>query len=323
MLGSQPFPLQTHFPTASRMVYGCMGLGGGWNDNALTKNDIHQAQALIEQCLANGVNVFDHADIYTFGKAEQAFGNALKHNYTLREQMLIQTKCGIRFADETGVKRYDFSPEYITACVEQSLQQLHIEQIDVFILHRPDVLADLSAVARTIETLQQVGKIKHLGVSNMSVPQLQHLQQYVSTPIVVNQIEMSLAHHPMLDAAIATNIATEAVQNGFAGLLEYAAMHNIQLQAWGSLAQGRFQQASQSPTDNAVSDLVTELAHAYNTTKAAIILAFLTRLPQGIQPVIGTTNPQRMQDCFAVHNVHLSHADWYALLTAVRGSEVP
>ena len=322
-------PLTTYLPNASQLVYGCMGLGGGWNETPVGVADEQQAQQIIETCLAHGITLFDHADIYTFGKAEQAFGQVLAKQPHLREQMILQSKCAIRFADAVGPKRYDFSGQYITESVEGILQRLSVEQLEILLLHRPDPLMDIREVATTVEQLQQQGKIRHIGVSNMTVGQIQLLQSALSTPLVCNQIEMSLGHHPMIESNITANNAGISAQNEFSGLLEYAQLHNIQLQAWGSLAQGRFSQnlshysESSLGTDVATAKLVHNLADKYSTSATAIVLAFLLRLPQGIQPVIGTTNPQRIADCAAAQSVVLSHADWFALLVTVRGEELP
>lgn len=130
--------MQTYFPEASRLIYGCMGLGGGWNDIAATNDDVKQAQSVIEKALELNINVFDHADIYTFGKAETVFGNVLRDSPALKEQMVLQSKCAIRFEDDMGPKRYDFSAKWISSSVEGILSRLHIEQLDILLLHRPD-----------------------------------------------------------------------------------------------------------------------------------------------------------------------------------------
>ena len=187
-------PITQYFPNASSIAYGCMGLGGGWDNNTISQADEIQAQAVIETALANGINYFDHADIYTHGKAEQVFGKALKDIQTLREKMIIQSKCGIRFDDEHGPGRYDFSADWITSSVDDILSRLGIEQLDVLQLHRPDPLMELDEVATTLQNLQANGKVKHFGVSNMNHHQIAYLQSALSTPIIANQIEMSLKH---------------------------------------------------------------------------------------------------------------------------------
>ena len=112
MIKHKPLPISSTLPEASRIAYGCMGLGGSWNSDPLTTSDIVQAKGVIEAALESGINFFDHADIYTRGKAEQAFGQVIKQSPELRDQMIIQSKCAIRFEDESAPGRYDFSADY-------------------------------------------------------------------------------------------------------------------------------------------------------------------------------------------------------------------
>lgn len=307
----------------SRFIYGCMGLGGGWNQAPLTDNDVKQAQALIEAALALGINVFDHADIYTFGKAEQAFGRVLQNAPQLRHQMLLQSKCAIRFADEQGPKRYDFSAQWIETSVNESLRRLHTERLDVLLLHRPDPLMELEEVAEVINRLQQQGKIAQIGVSNMHHFQIAYLQSALATPIVANQIEMSLAQRDWLEDGITTGSPANQAMGYASGTLEYCQLHQIRLQAWGSLAQGRFSGASDDKHDQAVAQTVQRLAVQYDCSSEAMVLAWLMRHPANIQPVIGTTNEVRLAKACQAQKVKLSRAHWYELLEAVRGEEVP
>lgn len=316
--------LNHYFPTASALVYGCMGLGGGWNKNPLSDADVKQAESVIHTALENGITVFDHADIYTFSKAEQAFGNVLRQHPSLREKMILQSKCAIRFEDEIGPKRYDFSSQWITHSVDNILQRLGIEQLDVLLLHRPDPLMELSEVATTVEQLQQSGKIVHLGVSNMHGHQIEFLQSALDTPIVANQLEMSLAFRDWLEDGITTN-STENRNMGYApGTLEYCMQNKVQLQAWGSLAQGKYTGGhAEFEADVATAELVANMAKKYEVSAEAIVLGWLMRHPANIQPVIGTTNVQRIANCAEAASLSLSREDWYALLVAARGNELP
>ncbi len=313
------YPLAQHLRQHSTLIYGCMGLGGGWNSNPITSSDIRQTQAIIEFCLEQGIKIFDHADIYTFGKAETAFGQVLQQAPHLREQLSIQSKCGIRFADEKGVKRYDFSAQWITQSVEQILQRLHIEQLDVLLLHRPDPLMQLDELAQTLIALHTEGKIAHIGVSNMHTAQLAFLQSALPMPIVANQIELSLAKPGFINSSI------EPTHN-YDGVAEYAQQHNIQIQAWGALAQGQFTKEMNHDVSMNVqhtTNMIMQLAEQYDVSREAIVLAFLTRHPVAIQPIIGTTNLARIEACAQVTDCELSAVDWYGLLESTRGVEVP
>jgi predicted oxidoreductase len=313
------YPLAQHLTKHSSLIYGCMGLGGGWNTNPVSVADIKQTQAIIECCLEEGIRIFDHADIYTFGKAETAFGQVLQHSAHLREKMSIQSKCGIRFEDKQGVKRYDFSSQWITHSVEQILQRLHIEQLDVLLLHRPDPLMQLDDLAQALIALHSAGKIAHIGVSNMHAAQLAFLQSALPIPIIANQIELSLAKPGFINASIEPT-------HLYDGMAEYAQQHKIQIQAWGALAQGQFTKEMISDVSMNVqhtTNLIIQLAQQYNVSREAIVLAFLTRHPVSIQPIIGTTNLARIKACAQVTQCELSAVDWYGLLESTRGNEVP
>ena len=142
--------LSHYFPNASKLVYGCMGLGGDWDSSPVTREHYTQARDVIETALENNITVFDHADIYTLTKAEQVFGQVLKDAPSLKDKMILQSKCAIRFEDEAGPKRYDFSAKWIKESVDGILSRLGIDQLDILLLHRPDPLIELSEVAQTI-----------------------------------------------------------------------------------------------------------------------------------------------------------------------------
>lgn len=316
--------LSHYFPNASKLVYGCMGLGGDWDSSPVTREHYTQARDVIETALENNITVFDHADIYTLTKAEQVFGQVLNDAPSLKDKMILQSKCAIRFEDEAGPKRYDFSAKWITESVDGILSRLGIEQLDILLLHRPDPLIELSEVAQTIHDLQASGKIKHLGVSNMHGHQIAFLQSALDTPIVANQLEMSLAFRDWVEDGITTNSAHNRNMGYAPGTIEHCMLNKVQLQAWGSLAQGRYTGGNaEFEEDVATAALVTKLAAEYGVSPEAIVLGWLMRHPAGIQPVIGTTNLQRIRQCTEATNVTLSREHWYALLESARGSDVP
>ena len=316
--------LKHHFPEASDLIYGCMGLGGSWDDAPITREDKMHAQRAVEAALDAGITVFDHADIYTLGKAESVFGQLLSEQPHLREKMILQSKCAIRFADSRGPKRYDFSSDWVTQSVEGSLRRLNTEQLDVLLLHRPDPLIELDEIARTLATLITTGKIKHIGVSNMNRYQMAYLQSALNTPIVANQLELSLSARDFVEDAISVNTPDHAHSGFSAGTMEYCMTNNVQLQAWGALAQGRFSGGkTQGETDESTAKLVRELAEKYSVSPEAIVLGWLTRHPARIQPVIGTTNPERIRACAQTTALSLSRKDWYLLFETARGQDIP
>lgn len=318
--------IHQHFPSSSRLVYGAMGLGGGWNDQPVNSDDIKQTREIIDTCLELGINMFDHADIYTFGKAEQVFGEALKQNPALKNQLIIQSKCGIRFEDDLGPKRYDFSKQWIVKSVENILTRLDIEQLDVLLLHRPDPLAQMDEVAEAISQLKVQGKIKHLGVSNMNHGHITLLENAIKAPIVCNQLELSLNHLAFIEDSVTSGCSGQPVVNFAPSTLEYCQLNNVQIQAWGSLAQGLFtgRDVSNEPKHiQQTAELVEKLATQYEVSKEAIVLAWLMRHPANIQPIIGTTNITRIKACAQATTIELTREHWYALYVSARGHELP
>lgn len=319
-------PINHFFPQASRLVYGCMGLGGSWDGSELESHHLAQAHAVVDAALEIGINYFDHADIYTLGKAEQVFGRVLAERPELRQQIILQTKCAIRFADEQWCGRYDWSADYIRESVEGSLRRLQTDSVDVLLLHRPDPLAEMDEVAEVLQALKDSGKVQQFGVSNMSGAQCAYLQAALGMPLVANQLEMSLAKLDWLEHNIAVNDEQVKGHSFTAGTLEYCAMNKLQVQAWGSLAKGLFSgadlsQATQAQRDTA--NLVGQYAEQLNSSPEAVVLAFLLRHPAGIQPVIGTVNVDRIRACADATQLNLSREQWYQLYVCSRGRALP
>ena len=319
-------PLAKHLPNVSRLAYGCMGLGGNWDDQPIDQGHVQQAHEVIDASLEAGINFFDHADIYTFGKAEQVFGKVFAQRPELREQIYLQSKCAIRFDDAAGPKRYDFSPEWIRQSVDGILARLGTDYLDVLLLHRPDPLMEPESVAEAFNVLQASGKVRHVGVSNMQAHQMAHLQHFLDQPLVANQIEISLQRHDWLDEGVTAGHPTSTGVGFSSGTLEYCQLNQVQIQSWGSLCQGLYSGRDVSQADaatQATAALVAELAAQYQVSNEAIVLAFLTRHPAAIQPVIGTTNVARIQACAAASELVLSREHWYALYVTARGAELP
>lgn len=318
--------LQQHLPLSSRLVFGCMGLGGGWNNNAVTTEHVSQAHHAVDAALEAGMTLFDHADIYTFGKAEQVFGEVLKQRPELRGQIAIQSKCGIRFEDGDIPGRYDFSKDWIINSVEGILQRLNIEQLDLLLLHRPDPLMEADEVAAAFSQLTEQGKVQHFGVSNMQLPQMDYLNSQLSKPLVANQLELSLSHLSWLEQGITSGCSGQSVANFVPGTLEYCMKNQVQLQSWGSLSQGLFtgRELTNAPESvKQTANIVAQLAEQYAVSKEAIVLAWLMRHPANIQPVIGSTNRARILACSQATEITLSREHWYQLYVSARGEALP
>ncbi|WP_088817619.1 aldo/keto reductase [Kytococcus aerolatus] len=321
------------------LLVGCMGLGGGWDAEPVTDEQVEQAGAVVEAALAAGLTWFDHADIYTRGKAEEAFGRALAERPGLRERIGLQSKCGILLPGEGGVMcsgethgRYDSSPEHVRRSLEGSLARLRTDHLDVLLVHRPDPLTHPGELGRTLDALVAEGLVRQVGVSNHSPAQVDRLQAGMSEPLVVNQLETSLAARGWVESGVLVN-TDEGARVGFPhGALEQALAGGPRVQGWGALAQGRYSGRASSATDpleaareEQTARRVAALAAEHGTTPESIVLAWLQRHPARVAPVVGTTSPQRIAACAdaAAGRVHLSRAEWYELWVTARGGPLP
>ncbi len=311
----------------SKIGYGCMGLGKAWDSSPLTESIKANAFDSVIAAIENGINFFDHADIYARGKSELVFGEVLKEVKGIRNNMVIQSKCGIRFkgspnSDSPG--RYDFSYEHIVNSVDGSLKRLGIEQLDIHLLHRPDPLMEPEEVAKAFDELKQNGKVRFFGVSNFNPSQLALLQKSLDMPIVVNQIEISLLHHHVINDGILAN-QTSGQYAASTGILDYCRLNNIQVQAWSPVALGKIFNPPLDADEN-VKDLAKQIsvyADDKGTSKEAVALGWLMKHPIGIQPIIGTTNPERITNSCMADEITLSREEWYKLFTIARGNPVP
>jgi predicted oxidoreductase len=314
--------------SAQELIYGCMGLGGSWSHEPHGSDHVDEAAAAVEAALDAGITLFDHADIYRSGKSEAVFGEVLAATPGLRDRIRLQTKCGIRLNERGLATHYDLSRESILERVDGSLKRLQTDYVDVLLLHRPDPLADVAEVAAAVGQLLAEGKVRALGVSNMSGAQIQALQDRLEVPVVANQLEMSLLKRAWLESTVLVNHA-ESLDYSFPhGTLEYCTSNGVTLQAYGALARGLYTGAGpDDPTaaETATAVLVGELAREHNTTGEAILLGWLMKHPAGIAPVIGTVNPARIAACADAARVAkaMTRADWYGLWVAARGSNLP
>ncbi|ERJ12680.1 aldo/keto reductase [Haloplasma contractile] len=309
-----------------KIIMGCMGLGGDWNDQPVSKEDEKKAHQVIEAALESGINTFDHADIYTFGKAEQVFGNVLKDNPILREQMTIQSKAGIQLGKGPhGSSHYDNSKDYLINQVRHILKRLNTEYLDTLLIHRPDPLMDGKEVADALKTLKKEGLVNSFGVSNMSTSQIQLIQHYLDEPLLANQLQLSLGHTMLLDLGVNINTTNLKHESGLLGMLEYSQMNNLAIQTWGSLDRGRFTKPLDqvSESDRQVAQQIIELARKYEVSESAILLAWLFRIPTTVHPVIGTTNANRIKSCKDALQIELTREEWYDLWILARHTPLP
>ncbi|MGO4530132.1 aldo/keto reductase family oxidoreductase [Paenibacillus sp. 2TAF8] len=316
-------PLHYHQIPASPIVLGCMRFGGDWDGQPITEDLVVEGRQAVESALEIGITHYDLADIYTRGKAEQVFGLILSDRHDLREQIIIQSKCGIRLVgDDEGPQRYDTSGAHILESVDGILSRLGTDYLDILLLHRPDPLAHPQEIGEALAKLHQAGKVRHFGVSNMGSEQIRLLQMYSRVPLIVNQLEMSLDKIGFVEAGVTVN-REHAKDNVFPyGTMEYCQAEHIQLQAWGPLAQGRFTGRvieGQRPEIEATAEHVDRIAKKHGVTKEAIVLAWLMKHPAGIQPVIGSIRPDRILACRDAARVEMTRYEWYELYSSSCG----
>lgn len=293
---------------SSRLIYGCMRITG---DNSL--EDRKKGKAAIHAAVDAGYNHFDHADIYGGGESESLFGELLKETPSLREQMIITSKAGIRPRknhNEYAPTRYDFSKQYILDSVEGSLSRLGIEQLDMFLLHRPDFLMDAHEVADTFDILKTSGKVKHFGVSNFLPSQVEMLKSAMTMPLVANQIEINIHN---IDSLIN-------------GTLDQCQQQNITPIAWcplGGVAYSAWGNTFSVEDEQRIENEINQQAQKYQCQPWQVILAWLLIHPAGIFPIIGSTTPQRIEDAKLALDLDYSREDWYRLFEARNGQSVP
>lgn len=294
---------------APEIALGCMRLNG------LSKTE---AEAFVKTSLELGVNFFDHADIYGGGECESVFAEAVGMNSTIREKMLIQTKCGIR----KGM--FDFSKEHILDSVDKSLKRLKTDYLDALLLHRPDTLMEPEEVAEAFRILKNSGKVRHFGVSNQNPGQMALLSKYcVETPLRVNQLQMSITECGMIDAGLNVNMHCEPGLNRDGGVLEYCRLHDITIQPWSPFQYGFFEGVFlNNEKFPELNQKIDELAEQYGVKPETIAIAWILRHPAKMQPIVGTTNAQRLTDICKASEITLTRQEWYGIYLA-SGKKLP
>lgn len=303
--------------TVSRMAYGCWRIAGTWDPARVTPAGQAAGKKAILAAYDAGFTLFDQADIYCHGETEKILGLVLKENRSLRKNIVIATKCGIRMAGvptKDAPYRYDFSADYIIRSCEQSLKRLGVETIDLYQLHRPDYLMDPVEVASAFSRLKKAGKVREFGVSNFHPSQVSALQSACPMRLLVNQVEISLANLTRLED----------------GTLDQCLAERITPMAWSPLAGGmlgdgatKVLPSQESYKTRPVKAVLNRIAKARGATPVAVALAWLLKHPSGIIPIIGSTRPENILDAARATDLSLSRDEWYQLLQAARGERLP
>lgn len=294
--------------TSSRLAYGCMRIAG---DGSRDERD--KGKRAVLAAIEAGYTLFDHANLYGSGACEAVFGDVLRESPQLREQLIILSKCGIRWAgdpDADAPARYDFSRQHITRCVEGSLERLGIEQLDLLLLHRPDYLMRADEVAEAFAALETSGKVANFGVSNFSASQVGLLQSATPYPLLINQIEINIHN-------------IDALTNG---VLDQCQRLGITPQAWCPVAGAVYPAWGNTFSRQDEVRIRAELdrqSAKYNVDDWIIALTWLLKHPATISPLIGSTTPSRIAAARSALDVDYSREDWYRLLEARNGQPVP
>ena len=289
----------------SVIIQGCMRMP------ALSKED---AVKVIRTAYDCGINFYDHATIYGDGEAERRFAEAFPLTGLKREDVYIQSKCGLRL----DRNEFDWTKKNILVSVDESLERLNIDYLDTLLLHRPDMLFDPEEVAEAFDALEKAGKVRWFGVSNVVPMQLELLKKYVKQPLIINQLQLSLEQSQLIDQALyMNNKTTDFSVNRDGNALDYCRLNDITIQAWSPLQHGMF---GGSFIDNddfpKLNNALQEIADREGVSKAAVAIAWILRHPAKMQAIIGTMNPEHVKDACMATEITLSHHDWYALYLA-------
>lgn len=285
----------------SKIALGCMRIG---------KLNLDEVENLIKKAIELGINFFDHADIYGAGKCEELFGEVLKRNPSLREKIVIQSKCGIR----RGF--YDSSKEHIITSVTNSLNRLKTSYLDILLIHRPDTLMEIDEISEAFKYLHENGMVKYFGVSNMDDLQIELIQSKLNHKILFNQVQLSIVHSLLFDSEFNVNMKNQH-NHSTNRVLNHARLNNITIQAWGVLQasweEGSFLNHPSYPVLNAK---LTELASIYNVTPSAISISWILRHPAEIIPIVGTTSIKHLEELVKACDITISRKEFYELYLA-------
>ena len=286
----------------SQVSLGCMRMG---------RLEEKRVDSIMDAALANGINFYDHADIYGGGKSEELFGLYLKRHPGLREKLYIQTKCAIHDG------QYDFSKEHILKSVKGSIRRLGVDYVDCLLLHRPDTLMEPEEVAEAFDILESEGLVRHFGVSNHNMMQIELLKTAVKQPLMINQLQFSVTEAGMITSGMNVNMKNPESVMHDGGLLEYSRIKGITIQTWSPFQYGFFEgNYVDNPDFPELNQKLSEIAEQYNLTKTGVVAAWILRHPAGMQLIAGTMNPEHLNEICRGADITLTRAEWYAIYRA-------
>lgn len=282
---------------------GCMRMNG---------LDEKQAASFIEKALSLGVNFFEHADIYGKGECEKIFSKAIDMKPSVREKIILQSKCGI-----VPGKMYDLSKEYILKSVDEILKRLQTEYLDVLALHRPDALVEPEEVAEAFHILKESGKVRHFGVSNHKPLQMELLRKYLDEPLVTDQLQFSITNSSMVENGLEVNMTTKGAVDRDGSILDYCRFHDITIQTWSPFQYGFFEGVFlNNEKFPELNQILEEIATRYEVTPTTIATAWILRHPAHMQVIAGTMNEKRLEEICKASEITLSREEWYQIYLA-------
>lgn len=293
---------------ASEISLGCMRISDMSN---------HEVSNLINAALEEGIDFFDHADVYGRGRSEEVFGKAADMRPAIREKFILQTKCGIHDG------YFDFSKEHILTSVDGSLKRLRTDYIDVLLLHRPDALVEPEEVAQAFDILHSSGKVRYFGVSNQNPMQIELLKRYLNQEIIINQLQLSITNSGMIDAGINVNMEINQSIDRDGSILDYCRLKDITIQAWSPFQYGYFEGVFlNNDKFPELNEKINQLAAIKGVKNTAIAIAWILRHPAKIQAIVGTTNAERLKDICKASTIELTKQEWYDIYKAA-GNKLP
>lgn len=285
--------------TFSRIIAGTM-TWGSWGKKLAT----NEMMDLMNYCVSIGITSFDHADIYGDYGNEEAFGKAFNLSGISREEIQLISKCGIQMTNgrPNKVAHYQYDSDYIIQSCERSLAALQTDYLDLLLLHRPSPLMHPEHVAKAIQRLKKEGKIKSFGVSNFSPSQVTLIER--DTAVEANQVEFSLTHlEPMYD-----------------GTFDDCITNDRMAMAWSPLG-GYFREDGE--VTKRIKKVMKGLVEKYQCNESQLLLAFMMKHPANVFAVVGTSQKERLKESMEVASLQLELQDWFLLLEASHGHQVP
>jgi aryl-alcohol dehydrogenase-like predicted oxidoreductase len=278
-----------------------------WGMWRFAGDDVKAARAKIDAALDVGITLFDTADIYgpdngePFGAAEALLGRVFAEDRSLRDRLVLATKGGIAM----GVP-YDSSPTYLASAIDASLKRLRVERIDLYQIHRPDILTHPQEAARALDDAVASGKVRAVGVSNYTAAQVAALSRFLTAPLASLQPEFS----PLCLDPLDDRIMDTALGNDMAVL------------AWSPLGQGRLGDPKDERSRRVAAALDAQAAK-FGASRTAAAYSWIMAHPARPIPIVGTQNPARIREAADAYLVKWTRQDWYEVLVASKGERLP